>query len=176
MEELLLAGQNAYLKLGNSLQLIRDGEYYKGQYSSFEEYCGVRWPDITFRTAQVLIQAWRFYTLLPAGIPFPYQKSLRALAPLTNRPDLVRQAWRRAQQAHGERGDRGPSETEVRQAVRATLGIAPHTSTSSAPKFDENERHLAEAIEHLTWLRNRGDSVRLRRASSWLDRNAIRGG
>jgi hypothetical protein len=177
MENMLFEGQSAYLRLGAVLQVIREGEYYKGQYSSFEAYCNVRWPDISFRTAQVLIQTSKFYALLPDGVPLPYQKSLRALAPLTNHPTLVRQAWSVAQREHGERNDRGPVESEVRRAVRKILGIAPYTSTSasSAPTINEHEQHLSEAIQHLTWLRDHGDHNRLHRVAGWITRTVARG-
>lgn len=56
LEQVIERGLETFVEVGNALREIRDAKLYKNTYSSFEEYCRVRW-DMSRPTAYEYMQA-----------------------------------------------------------------------------------------------------------------------
>ena len=64
LEAIIEKGQRTFLEVGKALREIRDGRLYKKSYSSFEEYCQMRW-GMARRTAYNYIEAVDYVESVP---------------------------------------------------------------------------------------------------------------
>lgn len=82
-----------FLRVGRALMTIADGQLYRNDYQTFEEYCRKRW-DLARRTAYQKIQAAKTYENVRNYAHFPPQNEhqVMQLAPLPTK--LQQQAWK----------------------------------------------------------------------------------
>lgn len=93
-EAVIKRGLDTFFEVGNALAKIRDGKLYRGEYSTFDEYCRGRW-DFTDRRARMLIDAAGVVENLATGTIVPVNEA--QARPLTKlEPDQQREAWAEA--------------------------------------------------------------------------------
>jgi hypothetical protein len=97
LERLIEKNLTAFYEVGRALIRIRDGELYKDEYRTFEEYCKQRW-DFARRTAYQFIDSVKVIENVRHGaqnISLPVnERQARSLTRLS--PDQQKKAWQRA--------------------------------------------------------------------------------
>ena len=113
LENVVEHGLATFLEVGAALLEIRDSRLYLAGHDSFEAYCRDRW-NLERAHAYRLIDAGKVAEALsPMGDSPVNERQARELAPLRDRPELMREAWSEAQHA----GNGKPTAAIVRQAV-----------------------------------------------------------
>jgi hypothetical protein len=102
-EEVVRAGGETFVQVGLALARIRDGQLYRDEFTSFEEYYRAKWD---FEHAQIyhLIGAAQIFNRLSrlADVPKPdHESQVRPLIGLE--PDGAQAAWQRAASISGGR-------------------------------------------------------------------------
>lgn len=114
-EAVIKRGLDTFFEVGNALAKIRDDRLYRGEYSTFEEYCRGRW-EFTDRRARMLIDAAEVIGNLESGTVVPVMPtSERQARPLTKlEPSQQRVVW---QEAVADAGGKQPTAAQVERAV-----------------------------------------------------------
>lgn len=116
-EKTIRRGLKTFVAVGEALLTIRDARLYRGTHDSFDAYCRARW-GLSATHGNRLIQAAEVVALLPPIGAVPETESqARELAPLLDRPGLMRRSW--AAVVHRTGGK--PTAKDVREVVHETI-------------------------------------------------------
>ncbi len=95
-EEILRAGLQTFLEVGNALLTIRDGKLYRATHPTFESYCHDRWHIGRSYAWRVMGAAERV-KLLPADSNIPKPTNEFQIRPfLKLEPEIFPKAWEQA--------------------------------------------------------------------------------
>jgi hypothetical protein len=135
LEEVIAAGLQTFVEVGQALMEIRDGRLYRDSHETFEIYCRERWSIGSSRARQLIAAAESVTTVTIAGLPAPTnERQARELVALLDQPDELREAWARAS------SDGKPTALKVREVVRKR---GPRHNTSPYEPDTERKRQLA---------------------------------
>lgn len=108
-ETVVEKGLRAFVALGKAFKTIRDREFFKGTYETFEAYCQVRWGR-TLREVNKIIAATEVYELLESQKVTQLPQSDKLLQALAKLPrEAVVGTWTKAV----DRADGGTITTEM---------------------------------------------------------------
>lgn len=97
-EIIIEAGLASFVEVGEALAQVRDSRLYRAEYGTFEDYCRERWGLSRKRSYDLMAASSTVKALSPNGDnPIPENEGqARALAPLRDDPDAMRDAAIRA--------------------------------------------------------------------------------
>lgn len=144
-ETIIVKGWDAQVDMGLALGQIRDGELYREQYSSFEEYCQGRWGFGRVKVHNAITAA-RVFTTIAALTDVPKPDHEAPLRPLfTFDDDSIRLVWQVA--AANSRG-RKITEKMVRAAVKELqMKIKPPVTPTRVNKTEQRKLVTATLTE-----------------------------
>jgi hypothetical protein len=119
-------------EVGEALREIRDSRLYRGQHSTFEDYCRERW-GMSRRHANRQIEAGKTAELLGPIGPKPNEAQARELTKLKDEDEVV-EAWSEAQAEAEASGSRLTAKI-VRNAVQKRVSrLKREAESEKAPK------------------------------------------
>lgn len=137
-ERTIRKGLRTFVQVGEALLTIRDARLYRDTHATFEAYCADRWA-ISKTHGNRLIQAAAVMRELPAEDAPTSERQARELAPLLDRPGVMRRAWATVMHRTGGK----PTAQAVRDVVHETI---PHqTPAGSGASADAPGRAEAGA-------------------------------
>lgn len=98
-EQVIAEGQVAFVATGRALARIRDGRLYRETHDTFDDYAREMWQMARSRAYQ-LVDAAAVSTMVDT--PPRNERQARALVPLLDEPDVLRAAWSRVVDEHGD--------------------------------------------------------------------------
>jgi len=129
-------------EIGSALWRIQEGKLYRASgYESFAEYVEHRWKrKRTWAYRQITAVCIR--DLLPAGNNLR-ERHARAVAPLEDHPDLLREAWETVERRHGLKG----TAAQLKQAVWERIEVGTPVSGEYSVSVKETQAHYASQGE-----------------------------
>lgn len=149
LENAITQGLGTFVEVGAALMEVRDARLYRGQFSTFEDYCQQRWSLSRPRAYQML-QATNVAANLSTVVDTPAPKNEAQTRPLTRlEPEQQREAWQQAVETAPLNGDGEPHVTaaHVENVVREFEGrpkMAVHYS-SDTPEW-LTPLHIIQAV------------------------------
>lgn len=149
IKDSIAQGWRAFVDIGSALTEIQRDELYASEFSSFEEYCRVKW-DFQHSKAHNFIAAAAVVKSISAlgNVPIPERESpLRPLYKLS--PEAVQQAWKLAVE---QTGGRRITARVVQKAVEQ-LGLA-EKPAKALPKREgmDRNRRISDCFSDLLQL------------------------
>lgn len=147
-ERTIQAGLQAFYEVGQALKQIRDGRLYRGQYSTFEDYCIQKWQMGRAHAYRLMESSEVIQNLSPMGdIETPATE--RQARPLTDLPpEHQGEAWSAAQTIGN---NSQPSSATVTKAAAAAktkpAKPAPFESGAQVTVLDEESPHYGQTAE-----------------------------
>lgn len=134
LEAIVERGLAAFVEVGRALIAIRDEGLYR-DHGSFETYCRARWgqtPGLTLNSRQRVHQVIRAAEVSKIfdGEGPEVESQARALAPLLDQPEILRETWAEVVEIHPE-----PTAAIVREAVDRRLGTTAVLGSSESDEW-----------------------------------------
>ena len=101
LEAVVERGKAAFVEVGNALLEIRDARLYRESHTTFEGYCRERWSFERAHAYRLIDGARVAAAVSPNGDIPANEAQARALAPLLDEPDRLRDAWTEANTTGG---------------------------------------------------------------------------
>ncbi len=131
LEGVIERGLATFVEVGQALLEIRETRLYRETHGTFEDYCRERW-GWSRDYANKQIRAAEVVGSLDTIVSKPRSEGVaRELAPLTDSPSLVQQAWQEATERYGPT----PTAAQVREIVVTRLDSHNHRAQGTG----ENE-------------------------------------
>lgn len=119
LELVIEQGLAGFIEVGAALGRIRDRKLYRATHSTFEVYVRERW-GLSRSVAYQRIDAAEVAGTLSAIADTPNEAVTRALAPLKDAPEKLRETWNNVVELHGPK----PTAGQVRDIVAGDGDVA----------------------------------------------------
>lgn len=116
-EETIARGLSTFFEVGSALLSIKDERLYREDHATFEDYCQNRW-GFSARRANQLMSAAEIGTIVPVA----NEGQARALAPLRDDPEAMREVMEEAQQSGPVTAQTLAKAVETRRPKNPTQG------------------------------------------------------
>ena len=111
LEAVIERGKQTFIEVGAGLAEIRDGRLYRESHGTFESYCRERWAFTPQHAGRLMMASEVVRAVEPIGSIPANEAQARALAPLLEDPEALREAWAEAS-ADGE-----PTAARIKEIV-----------------------------------------------------------
>ncbi len=160
LESVIERGKTAFVEVGEALIEIRESKLYRLSYSTFDAYCKSRW-GWSARYGQQLVDAATVVREIGPGVRIPeYEKHARALVPLVDQPEVMRDVWAGVIE-RAEQTDTPVTGPVIRNAVRDYIRGQAASSEAEIQQAAAGMTDEQRASLHPEMMRQRGELVRL---------------
>jgi hypothetical protein len=166
IESRIASGLSAFFDVAYALMQIKERRLYRGEFTSFEEYCRVRWEMQCAYAYRLIGAAEICKHLSPIGdTPLPENEcQVRPLAGLP--PKTIEKAWKRACEKAGPEGR--ITGALVQKAVKDV--IRKHPSLKKSLEEEDWQTRIAPLLQEALRCTKKGDKDRL---SEMIDRISL---
>ena len=142
-EAVIESGLRTFVEVGEALMEIRDSRLYRETHGTFEDYCQERWGMTHANAGRAIRSAEVAATLAsPNGLT---ESQARELAPLRDRPEVLREAWQEANHRAETAGRKVTAEVVREVVTDFKPGTKPKRKEQPAP--DRPMQYLNEMLD-----------------------------